>query len=319
MKIAEKILVTGGAGFIGSHLIEKLLKGNYKIVCLDNFCDYYNPKIKQHNIKNFINNENFKLVIGDVRNTDLLRQLFSEHKFNKVVHLAAQPGVRFSFENPLFYFDVNVNGTINILDLCNKYAIKRLVFGSSSSVYGDTKKIPFSESNETKPISPYGISKISGEFLCSNYNRTYHLPITILRFFTVYGPRQRPDMAIYKFTRLIDNNKEITIYGDGKTKRDYTYVSDIVNGITSALKKDLNFEIFNLGNSKPVTLSHLISLLEKNLNKKAKVRFIPEQSGDPPITFADIKKSKKLLNYKPRVGIEEGIKKYINWYKNDKT
>lgn len=314
-----KILVTGGAGFIGSNLIEKLLKEGHKVVCLDNFNDYYDPLIKRNNIKGFLSKSRFKLIEADIRDRVGLDKIFDKFRFQKVVHLAAQPGVRFSLENPYIYFDVNVNGTLNVLDLCKKYSVKGLIFGSSSSVYGITKSIPFSEDGETKPISPYGVSKKAGELLCFNYNYLYGIPITILRFFTVYGPRQRPDMAIYKFTRLVDNDKKINIFGNGKTKRDYTFISDIVDGIISALKKDFDFEIFNLGNSKPVILSYLISLLEKNLKKKAKVRFSPEQPGDPPITYADIKKSKKLLGYKPKTSIEEGIKKYVNWYKNEKA
>jgi len=193
------------------------------------------------------------------------------------------------------------------------------VFGSSSSVYGATKEIPFSEEGKLKPISPYGVSKRTGELLCCTYNHLYNLPVTILRFFTVYGPRQRPDMAIHKFTKLIDEGKEIYLYGNGKTSRDYTYISDIIEGIMSALNTDFNYEIFNLGNSNPTNLSHLISLIEKNLGKSAKVKYLPEQPGDPSITFADISKSKRMLNYNPKTKMEKGIKNFIEWYKNEKS
>ena len=314
-----KILVTGGAGFIGSHLIERLLKEGHDIVCLDNFNDYYNSQIKRNNIKPFLRERNFNLVEADIRDKDTLKKIFEKYKFQKVIHLAAQAGVRLSLKQPNLYVDVNVNGTLNLLELSKEYKIKNFVFGSSSSVYGATKEIPFSEEGKLKPISPYGVSKRAGELLCSTYNYLYHIPIIILRFFTVYGSRQRPDMAIHKFTKLIDEGKEICLYGNGETSRDYTYVSDIIEGIVFSLNTDFNHEIFNLGNSNPTDLSHLISLIEKNIGKSAKVRYLPEQLGDPSITFADISKSKRMLNYNPEVKIEEGIKKFIEWYKNEKS
>ena len=314
-----QILVTGGAGFIGSHLIERLLEEGYEIVCLDNFNDYYNPEIKRSNIKPFLRERNFNLVEADIRDKDTLKKIFEKYKFQKVIHLAAQAGVRLSLKQPNLYVDVNVNGTLNLLELSKEYKIKNFIFGSSSSVYGATKEIPFSEEGKLKPISPYGVSKRTGELLCSTYNHLYNLPVTILRFFTVYGSRQRPDMAIYKFTKLIDEGKKIYLYGDGETSRDYTYVSDIIEGITFALNKDFNYEIFNLGDSNPTTLSHLISLIEKNLGKSAKIKYLPEQPGDPSITFADIGKSKRTLNYEPKVKIEEGIKRFVEWYKNEKS
>jgi len=313
------ILVTGGAGFIGSNLIEKLLKEGYEVVCLDNFNDYYNPQIKRNNIKSFLKERNFNLVEVDVRDKDTLKKIFEKYKFRKVIHLAAQAGVRLSLKQPNLYIDVNVNGTLNLLELSREYKITNFIFGSSSSVYGGTKEIPFSEKGELKPISPYGVSKRAGELLCSTYNHLYNLPVTILRFFTVYGPRQRPDMAIHKFTKLIDEGKEIYLYGNGETSRDYTYISDIVEGIISALNKDFNYEIFNLGNSNPTNLSYLISLIEKNLGKSAKIKYLPEQPGDPSITFADISKSKGMLNYNPKIKIEKGIKRFIEWYKNEKS
>ena len=314
-----QILVTGGAGFIGSHLIERLLEEGYEIVCLDNFNDYYNPEIKRSNIKPFLRERNFNLVEADIRDKDTLKKVFEKYKFQKVIHLAAQAGVRLSLKQPNLYVDVNVNGTLNLLELSREYKIGSFLFGSSSSVYGATKEIPFSEEGKLKPISPYGVSKRTGELLCSTYNHLYNLPVTILRFFTVYGSRQRPDMAIYKFTKLIDEGKKIYLYGDGETSRDYTYVSDIIEGITFALNKDFNYEIFNLGDSNPTTLSHLISLIEKNLGKSAKIKYLPEQPGDPSITFADIGKSKRTLNYEPKVKIEEGIKRFVEWYKNEKS
>ena len=315
----NQILVTGGAGFIGSHLVERLLKDGYDIVCLDNFNDYYNPQIKRNNIEPFLRERNFNLVEDDIRDEDTLEKIFEKYKFQKVIHLAAQAGVRLSLKQPNLYIDVNVNGTLNLLELSEEYKIKNFVFGSSSSVYGATKEIPFSEEGKLKPISPYGVSKRTGELLCYTYNHLYNLPFTILRFFTVYGPRQRPDMAIHKFTKLIDEGKEIYLYGNGETSRDYTYISDIVEGIMSALNKDFNYEIFNLGNSNPTNLSHMISLIEKNIGKSAKVKYLPERPGDPSITFADISKSKRMLNYNPKIKIEKGIKRFVEWYKNEKS
>ena len=313
------ILVTGGAGFIGSHLVGRLLKEGYEVICLDNFNDYYDPQIKRNNIKPFLREERFDLVEADIRDKDNLKKIFEKYKFQKVIHLAAQAGVRLSLKQPNLYVDVNVNGTLNLLELSKEYKIKNFVFGSSSSVYGATKEIPFSEEGKLNPISPYGVSKRTGELLCYTYNHLYNLPVTILRFFTVYGPKQRPDMAIHKFTKLIDEGKEIYLYGNGETSRDYTYISDIVEGIISALNNDFNYEIFNLGNSNPTNLSHLISLIEKNLGKSAKIKYLPEQPGDPSITFADISKSKRILNYEPKVKIEEGIKRFIEWYRNEKS
>ena len=313
------ILITGGAGFIGSNLIERLLKEDYEVICLDNFNDYYNPEIKRNNISSFSRERNFNLIEADIRNKNTLKKVFEKYKFQKVIHLAAQAGVRLSLKQPNLYVDVNVNGTLNLLELSREYKIKNFIFGSSSSVYGATKEIPFSEEGKLKPISPYGVSKRTGELLCYTYNHLYNLPVTILRFFTVYGPRQRPDMAIYKFTKLIDEGKEIYLYGNGETSRDYTYISDIIEGIISALNNDFNYEIFNLGNSNPINLSHLISLIENNLGKTAKVKYLPEQPGDPSITFADISKSKRMLNYEPKAKIEEGIKRFVEWYKNDKS
>ncbi len=227
--------------------------------------------------------------------------------------------MRLSLKKPNIYIDVNVSGTLNLLELSREYKIKNFIFGSSSSVYGATKEISFSEEGKLKPISPYGVSKRAGELLCSAYNHLYNIPITILCFFTIYGPRQRPNIAIHKFTKLINEEKEICLYGNGKTSRDYTYISDIVEGIISILNKDFNHEIFNLGNSKPTNLSYLILLVEKNLDKSANIKYLPEQPGDPPVTFSDISKSKRILHYEPKVKIEEGIRNFIEWYKNEKS
>ena len=272
----NSVLLTGGAGFIGSHLIERLIKERHEVICLDNFNDYYNPQIKRNNIGPFLKEDNFTLIEADIRDKDILKGIFEKYKLQKIIHLAAQAGVRLSLKQPNLYVDVNVNGTLNFLELSKEYKVKSFIFGSSSSVYGATKEIPFLEEGKLKPISPYGVSKRTGELLCYAYNHLYNLPVTILRFFTAYGPRQRPDMAIRKFTKLIDEGKETCLYGNGETSRDYTYIFDIIEGIVSSLNADFNYETFNLGNSNPTNLSHLIFLIEKNLGKSAKIRYLPE-------------------------------------------
>jgi UDP-glucuronate 4-epimerase len=310
------VLVTGGAGFIGSHLIEKLLSENKNIICFDNFNNYYEPKIKLSNIAGCMGNPNFVLIEGDIRDTDSLNSLFKTHNITEVVHLAARAGVRPSLEHPMLYQDVNVKGTINLLEIVRIYGVRNFVFGSSSSVYGINSKVPFNENDKIdKPVSPYAATKRAAELLCFTYHHLYDIPITCLRFFTVYGPRQRPDMAIHKFTRLIDQGKEITMFGDGKSKRDYTYVADIIDGIVTALYNPFGFEIFNLGDSKTVELQYLVSLIEKNLDKKAIIKRLPDQPGDVPITYADISKASDLLSYQPKVSIEEGIEKFVSWFK----
>jgi UDP-glucuronate 4-epimerase len=315
----NQILVTGGAGFIGSNLVERLLKDGCDVICLDNFNDYYDPQIKRRNIAPFLNVEKFHVVEADVRDIGALKRVFGEYEIQKVVHLAAQPGVRLSLLDPSLYIDINYKGTLNLLEMCKTKKIENIVFASSSSVYGDTKKIPFIEAGATSPISPYGVSKRATELLCYTYNKLYHIPVTMLRFFAVYGPRQRPDMAIYKFIKFIDDNKEIIIYGNGESCRDYTYVTDIIEGIILALKSNFDFQIFNLGNSNPVSLSHLISVISKCMKKTAKIKYIPDQMGDPYITYADISKAKELLNYCPKIKIDEGIARYVEWCKYGQT
>ena len=308
------MLVTGGAGFIGSHLIQRLLAQGRKVTCLDNFCDYYDPAIKRKNISRFLKDKKFTLVEADIRDRDALKKLFGEYKFDKVIHLAAQPGVRLSLQDPDLYLDINVRGTLNILEMLKEFGVKSFIFGSSSSVYGATQVIPFSEDGELKPISPYGVSKRTGELLCAAYHHLYKIPTVVLRFFTVYGPRQRPDMAIHKFIKHIDEGEKISLFGDGQSQRDYTYVEDIVDGIVSALDKDFDFETFNLGNSEPVSLQRLISIIESCLEKKAVIEHLPDQPGDPLVTYAGIEKSGRLLNYRPKVKTEEGIKHFVKWY-----
>jgi len=313
------ILVTGGVGFIGSHVCDALLAKGKGVICVDNFNDYYNPKVKENNIGEASKNNNFVLYRADITNKEELRRIFEENNINKIIHLAARAGVRTSFENPKLYEKVNVEGTRNLLDLAKEFKIKNFIFGSSSSVYGINKKVPFSEDNPTKNmVSPYAKTKKKAEELCKECHSNFGLKVTCLRFFTIYGPRGRPDMAPYKFTKLLLNDKPIEMYGDGTTKRDYTYIKDIVNGILSALDKNFGFEIINLGNSNPVELMKLISVIEKATGKKAKINQLPMQKGDVPITYADISKAKRLLNYKPKIKIEEGIKLFVGWFKNEK-
>lgn len=316
--MAETILVTGGAGFIGSHVCDRLLKLGKKIICIDNLNPYYSPKRKIRNIQHNFENNNFLFIAIDIQKKDHLEQIFEKNKIDKIVHLAARAGVRPSIEKPLWYRDTNVNGTINLLELAKKHKIKNFIFGSSSSVYGKNKKIPFSETdNVDYPISPYAASKKACELFCYTYSHLCSLNVTCLRFFTVYGPRGRPDMAPYLFTKLINEGKPIKMFGDGTTKRDYTYVSDIVDGIVEALDKSFRFEIINLGNNHPIELRYFISVIEKHLGKKAKIKKFPLQPGDVPITFADITKAARLIGYKPKVSIEEGMGKFIEWYKKE--
>ena len=312
-------LVTGGAGFIGSHVCEALLKEN-NVVCIDNFNDYYNPDFKEQNVRYFLKNKNFKIYREDIINIKKLEAIFRKNKIDKVVHLAARAGVRASIEHPVLYEQTNVLGTMNILIMAKKFKIKNFIFGSSSSVYGNNKKIPFSEDDNTdNPISPYAATKKAAELACYTYSHLYNIPVACLRLFTVYGPRGRPDMAPYKFTDMIYKGEEIPVFGDGNSERDYTYVSDIADGIMKALNKEFGFEIINLGNSEPVKLNRLISSIEKNLGKSAKIKRMPIQPGEVFVTYADTRKAKKLLKWQPKIKIEDGIKKFTEWYKNERA
>mgnify|MGYP001559727843 CR=1 FL=1 len=312
------VLVTGGAGFIGSHVCETLLTQGFNVICIDNFNDYYDPKIKESNIKGISSKNNFRLYRGDITDLKILDNIFQKNEINAILHLAARAGVRASIENPQPYVKTNVEGTLNLLEMAKKFKIKKFVFTSSSSVYG-LGKVPFSEEADVNnPISPYAATKIGSELICRVYNNLYSIPIACLRLFTVYGPRGRPDMAPYKFMKLIFDGNEIPVYGNGSSKRDYTYVTDIVDGIMAAMEKDLNFEIINLGNSNPVDLKTFIGILEKHTGKKAKLKQSGEQKGDMPITYADISKAKKLLGYRPKISLDSGIKSMVDWYLNRK-
>ena len=315
----KMILVTGGAGFIGSHVCDKLLTLDHKVVCLDNFNDYYDPQIKRKNISHNLENPNYFLEEVDIIDVDNLKKIFLKHKINKVIHLAARAGVRPSIKEPQLYFDVNVSGTQNLLDLSRQYNVKTFIFGSSSSVYGNNKKIPFSEEDKVdNQVSPYAATKKCGEVLCNSYSQLFDINIVCLRFFTVYGPRGRIDMAPYKFTKLISEGKTIEMYGDGSSRRDYTYVEDIVSGIISALDKNYKFEIINLGNFHSIELKKFISIVENTVGKKANIVQKPMPIGDVNITYADISKAKNLLDYKPKTSIEEGMKKFVEWFQRSK-
>lgn len=313
------ILVTGGAGFIGSHLVEKLLSQGKSVVVIDNFNNFYPQVYKRENISEVISNPHLTLYETDIHNTISCQEVFEKHRIDQVIHLAAQAGVRPSIEQPLLYEEVNCKGTLNMLELSRIYKVKQFIFGSSSSVYGNNKKVPFSEDDPVnEPISPYAATKRAGELYCYTYHHLYNMPISCLRFFTVYGPRQRPDLAIRKFTELIDNNQPITMYGDGTTQRDYTFISDIIDCVVSLLDKQFNFEIINLGNSSPIQLTNLIKLIEQELGKKTKIKKLPEQPGDVHRTYADIRKAERFLDYRPKVSIEEGIRLFVAWYKERK-
>lgn len=314
MDVKKNVLVTGGAGFIGSHLIDFLMATNeYSITCVDNFDDFYDPEIKRKNIESYIGNVDFKLVEADITDQNLLIQL--DKQYDIVVHLAAKAGVRPSIKNPVLYQHVNVVGLQNILEIAKLKSVKQFVFSSSSSVYGVNPNIPWKENDkELMPVSPYASSKIAGEWIGKTYTQLYGMRFIALRFFTVYGPRQRPDLAINNFTSKIINGEPINFFGDGNTLRDYTYVKDTVAGIVSAMQYDQSkFEIINLGNNHPVTLSHLVSTLEKVLNKKAILNKLPEQEGDVPVTCADISKAQQLLNYNPQTKLEDGLKLFVDW------
>jgi UDP-glucuronate 4-epimerase len=315
--VIKRILVTGGAGFIGSHLCERLLidKAN-DVICLDNFDDFYDPKVKMSNISSLIGNNRFKILPIDIRNGTLLEDSI-DMKIDIIIHLAAKAGVIPSIENPHLYTDVNIRGTENLLEFAKNKKISKFIFASSSSVYGVNSNIPWKEDeNVTMPISPYAFTKVSSEVLGHVYNSLYCINFIALRFFTVYGPRQRPDLAIYKFFKSIYFDIPITIYGNGNTSRDYTFIDDAINGIINALSYDkTHYEIFNIGNSKTFTLQELVKLIEEVTEKNAIIIYKSEMLGDVPKTFANISKSRANLNYRPRTSLKEGLIEFNNWFK----
>jgi len=312
----DGVLVTGGAGFIGSHLVEALLEEGRDVIAFDNFDDFYDPGIKRTNIATALKSPRFTLVKGDIRDAQQLDECLTTFRPTVIVHLAARAGVRPSVAQPALYQEVNCTGTINVLETARKYGIGQVVFGSSSSVYGANSSVPFREDARADgPISPYAATKRAGELLCHTFHHLYGIKITCLRFFTVYGPRQRPDLAIHKFARLITEGQEVPVYGDGSAQRDLTYIDDILQGVMRAIETPFDFDIFNLGESRTISVTQLINLLEESLGMKADVAFYPPQPGDVPITYADISKARDSLGYNPTTPIEEGIVRFVEWYR----
>jgi UDP-glucuronate 4-epimerase len=319
----RSVLLTGGAGFIGSHLAEALLRHRVSLTIVDSFHDFYSPAWKRENLEELRCAGEFRLFEADIRNLEEMRDIFRQAQPEIVVHLAARAGVRPSIEQPREYADVNITGTVNLLELSREFRPAKFVFGSSSSVYGATSRAPFSEDQiELRPISPYAATKLAGEMLAYTYSHLHNLPVVCLRFFTVYGPLQRPDLAIHKFTALIESGKPVPIFGDGTTGRDYTHISDIVAGILAAMEYEPKpaqgrapFEVINLGNSHPVKLNELVNLLERITGKKAIREFKSAQPGDVPLTWADVSKAGRLLGYRPVIELEKGLEAFVAWYR----
>ena len=311
------ILITGGCGFIGSHLIDRLLADNQSVVCLDNLNDFYNPEIKKRNQRPHLLSENYTFIEGDIRDEKTVSALFVNHDIELVIHFAAMAGVRPSVENPGLYMDVNVMGTQVLLEAAKDYDVKHFVFASASSVYGNNEKVPFSEDDRVDgQISPYGSSKRMGELLCQTYHHLTGLPVTCLRFFTVYGPRQRPEMAIHSFVRSIINGEGISVFGDGTSSRDYTYIDDIINGIIKAAESPDNFVIYNLGNSEPVKLIDMVHVIGDATGKNPDITMSEMPVGDVIQTFADISRSQRKLGYDPKTNFEKGIKLFVEWFRS---
>lgn len=317
----KKILVTGGAGFIGSHLVDRLLaEGDWYVTVVDDFNDFYSPAIKRANVAGYLLDPSYSLIEADIREPEALETVFEAGEFTHIVHLAARAGVRPSLSEPRLYFETNVTGTLNLLELAKKYRVKQFVFGSSSSVYGINGKVPFAEDDRIhQPISPYAATKAAGELLCHTYSHLHDIRTVCLRFFTVYGARQRPDLAIHKFCKLITDGTPIQMFGDGTTRRDYTYVDDIIQGVRASIDYTGGMhEVFNLGESQTIELKDLISMLEQNLDMHAIIERQPMQPGDVPITFADISKARELLGYNPTTKIADGIPKFVEWFRENR-
>ena len=316
--VEKEFLITGAAGFIGSHTCEKMLLEGYKIIGIDNLNDYYNLELKKYNLEVLKKFDNFFFYERSIKEFDSLQPIFDNHSINTIIHLAAQAGVRYSLINPFVYQEINIGGTLNLLELSRQFNCRNFVFGSSSSVYGNQKKVPFSENDQiNRPVSIYAATKQAGEALCYSYHHLYNINVNCLRFFTVYGPRGRPDMSPHIFTTKLLKGEPITLFDDpqGMIKRDFTYISDIVEGIVKAAGFKGGFEIFNLGYGSPIKLMEFLSILEELTGILAKIEYSDRQPGDVDITYADISKAKKLLNFQPKVGVKEGLKNYLKWYK----
>jgi UDP-glucuronate 4-epimerase len=312
-----RILVTGGAGFIGSHLSQRLLKEGHVVTILDDLNDFYSPLRKKENVALVATAGPVAFYQGDICDRETVCRVFDERKPDAVVHLAARAGVRPSLEAPLLYEQVNVRGTMVLLEAAREAGVGKFVFASSSSIYGIANRVPFSEEDHLNlPVSPYAATKIAGEKICFTYSHLYGIKTICLRFFTVYGPRQRPDLAIRKFTQLMLAGQRISMFGDGSSGRDYTFIDDIVRGIVAALGYDCAYEVFNLGNSSPVTLRTLIETLETVIQVKTDIETLPDQPGDVPITCADISKARRILGYAPQTPFREGIERFVDWYRS---
>lgn len=311
------ILLTGAAGFIGSHVAERLLSRGDTVVGLDNFDPFYPRAVKARNLSGVEAHPRFRLVEADIRDADAVLSTFAEHRPDRVIHLAAKAGVRPSLENPRSYVETNLQGTVNLLLACQRFPAAHFVFASSSSVYGDASKVPFAESDRTdEPASPYAATKKAGELLCFTYHRLLGMPVACLRFFTVFGPRQRPDLAINKFVRLIEAGEPVPFFGDGTTSRDYTYVDDTVDGVLAALDRPDGYQIYNLGRSNPVSLREMVETIERVVGKPALIDRQPDQPGDVRTTYADSSRAREQLGYEPKVSFEEGIRRFVEWWRD---
>lgn len=316
--MSKHVFLTGGAGFIGSHLTQRLLDRGDRVTVLDDFNDYYDPRRKRANVAPFLGRGDYRLVEGDIRDAELVEGLFAAGggAFDAVVHLAARAGVRPSLREPILYEDVNCIGTLRLLEAARRHGPEVFIFGSSSSVYGINRKVPFAEDDPIDlPISPYATTKRAGELLCFNYHHLYGLKTACLRFFTVYGPAQRPEMAIHKFTDLLARGETLPLFGRGDSRRDYTYIDDIVDGVVAALDLAPGFEIFNLGGAETTSLRELVDWLAEELAVEPRIEYLPDQPGDVPITYADVSKATRLLDYSPKVPIREGLRRFVGWYR----
>ena len=314
------ILVTGGAGFIGSHLVERLLARGEQVSIVDSFDDFYDPAVKRRNVEAAVSQKGCRLYDCDIRDAGGLDTAFNREPVDVVVHLAARAGVRPSIKDPILYADVNVIGTVRLLETARKYKCAKFVFASSSSVYGNNTKTPFHEDDRVDhPISPYAATKKAGEEICYTYHRLHELSMTCLRFFTVFGPRCRPDLAVAKFTRLIDEGKPITMYGDGTMRRDFTYIGDIVDGVLKAIDKCGEYRIYNLGESRPIVLKNMIAAIAKAVGKEPIIESEPQPPGDVDVTYADVSRAKAELGYEPATQFEDGIEKYVAWYREQEV
>jgi UDP-glucuronate 4-epimerase len=315
-----KLLITGGAGFIGSHVADRRLARGDRVVVLDDFNDFYDPRFKRANVQPHVGSPHYRLVEGDIRDRDLVFRLFAEERFDGVIHLAARAGVRPSLRQPVLYEEVNCVATLHLLEAAVAHGAPRFLFASSSSVYGTNSKLPFSEEDPiARPISPYATTKRAGELHVYATHHLHGLQAACLRFFTVYGPRQRPEMAIARFIRCLETDEPIPFFGDGGSRRDYTYIDDIVDGVEAALESDFAFEILNLGSSRPVTLTELVAELEEATGKRARLARDGDQPGDVPVTFASVEKAERLLGYRPRVPLQEGLRRSVDWYRSQRA